>query len=67
MEENSLKTIATAALTALAILLAPAAWPQAGAYPAKPIRITPDELAAHLKSEVQRWGRVIKERGMRAE
>jgi tripartite-type tricarboxylate transporter receptor subunit TctC len=28
---------------------------------------TSDELAAHLKSEVQKWGRVIKERGMRAE
>ena len=28
---------------------------------------TPDELATHLKSEVQKWGRVIKERGMRAE
>jgi tripartite-type tricarboxylate transporter receptor subunit TctC len=28
---------------------------------------TPEELAAHLKSEVQKWGRVIKERGMRAE
>ena len=26
-----------------------------------------DELAAHLRSEVQKWGRVIKERGMRAE
>jgi tripartite-type tricarboxylate transporter receptor subunit TctC len=28
---------------------------------------TPDELAAHLKSEIKRWGPVIKERGMRAE
>ena len=28
---------------------------------------TADELAAHLKSEVQKWGRVIRERGMRAE
>ena len=26
-----------------------------------------DELAAHLKSEVQKWGRVIRERAMRAE
>jgi len=26
-----------------------------------------DELAAHLKGEVQKWGRVIRERGMRAE
>ncbi|HYC44461.1 MAG TPA: tripartite tricarboxylate transporter substrate binding protein [Burkholderiales bacterium] len=31
------------------------------------IASTPGELAAHLKSEVQKWGRVIKERGMRAE
>ena len=28
---------------------------------------TSDELAAHLKSEVAKWGRVIKERGMKAE
>ena len=28
---------------------------------------TSDELGAHLKSEVQKWGRVIKERGMKAE
>jgi tripartite-type tricarboxylate transporter receptor subunit TctC len=28
---------------------------------------TPDELAAHLKSETGKWGRVMKERGMRAE
>jgi len=28
---------------------------------------TSDELARHLRSEVQKWGRVIKERGMRAE
>ena len=27
----------------------------------------PDELGAHLKREVQKWGRVIRERGMRAE
>ncbi len=31
------------------------------------IASTPDELAAHLKSETQKWGRVIKERGMKAE
>jgi tripartite-type tricarboxylate transporter receptor subunit TctC len=28
---------------------------------------TPDELAAHLASEVRRWGPVFRERGMRAE
>jgi tripartite-type tricarboxylate transporter receptor subunit TctC len=28
---------------------------------------TPDELSAHLKSEIQKWGRVIRERGMKAE
>ena len=31
------------------------------------IASTPEEAAAHLKSEVQKWGRVIKERGMKAE
>jgi hypothetical protein len=28
---------------------------------------TPDELAAHLRREVQKWGPMIKERGMKAE
>jgi tripartite-type tricarboxylate transporter receptor subunit TctC len=28
---------------------------------------TPDEFAAHLKKEVEKWGKVIKERGMKAE
>jgi tripartite-type tricarboxylate transporter receptor subunit TctC len=28
---------------------------------------SPEEFAAHLKSELAKWGRVIKERGMRAE
>jgi tripartite-type tricarboxylate transporter receptor subunit TctC len=28
---------------------------------------TPDELSAQLKSEIQKWGRVIRERGMKAE
>jgi tripartite-type tricarboxylate transporter receptor subunit TctC len=31
------------------------------------IASTPDELGAHLKSEVGKWGKVIKERGMKAE
>lgn len=31
------------------------------------IASTPEELGAHLRNEVQKWGRVIKERGMRAE
>ena len=31
------------------------------------IASTPDEFAAHLRSEYQKWGRVIKERGMKAE
>jgi tripartite-type tricarboxylate transporter receptor subunit TctC len=31
------------------------------------IASTPDEFAAHLKKEVERWGKVIKERGMRAD
>jgi tripartite-type tricarboxylate transporter receptor subunit TctC len=31
------------------------------------IASTPDEFAAHLKKEVERWGKVIKERGMKAD
>lgn len=31
------------------------------------IASTPDEFAAHLGNELQKWGRVIRERGMRAE
>lgn len=31
------------------------------------IASTPDEFSAHLKKELEKWGRVIKERGMRAE
>ncbi|MEO7726642.1 MAG: tripartite tricarboxylate transporter substrate binding protein [Burkholderiales bacterium] len=31
------------------------------------IASTPNELATHLKSELAKWGRVIKERGMRAD
>lgn len=31
------------------------------------IASTPEEFSTHLKNELQKWGRVIKERGMRAE
>lgn len=31
------------------------------------IASTPDEFSAHLKKELEKWGTVIKERGMRAE
>ncbi|HUP96010.1 MAG TPA: tripartite tricarboxylate transporter substrate-binding protein, partial [Burkholderiales bacterium] len=31
------------------------------------IASTPDELTAHLRREVQKWGPMIKERGMKAE
>ena len=31
------------------------------------IASSPEEFAAHLKSELEKWGRVIKERGMRAD
>ena len=31
------------------------------------IASTPEAFAAHLKKELEKWGRVIKERGMRAE
>ena len=31
------------------------------------IASTPDEFAIHLKKEIEKWGKVIKERGMKAE
>jgi len=31
------------------------------------IASTPDEFAAHLRNELEKWGRVIRDRGMRAE
>ena len=31
------------------------------------IASTPDEFSAHLKKEIEKWGKVIKERGMKAE
>jgi tripartite-type tricarboxylate transporter receptor subunit TctC len=31
------------------------------------IASTPEEFAAHVQSEYQKWGKVIKERGMKAE
>jgi tripartite-type tricarboxylate transporter receptor subunit TctC len=34
---------------------------------AEPIGSTPDELASHLKAEMDKWGRVIAERGIRAD
>jgi tripartite-type tricarboxylate transporter receptor subunit TctC len=31
------------------------------------IASSPEEFAAHLKSELEKWGSLIKERGMRAD
>jgi tripartite-type tricarboxylate transporter receptor subunit TctC len=31
------------------------------------IASSPEDLAAHLKSEMAKWGRVVKERGMKAD
>jgi len=31
------------------------------------IASTPEEFAAHVQSEYKKWGKVIKERGMKAE
>ena len=72
----SISTIAV--VLALANLTTATALAQTS-YPTKPVRIiapfppgddviggTPEELAAHLKTEVAKMGRVIKERGMRA-
>lgn len=33
---------------------------------AEPIGDTPREYAAYLKADVEKWGRVIRERGIRA-
>jgi tripartite-type tricarboxylate transporter receptor subunit TctC len=34
---------------------------------AEPIGNTPDQYAAHIAAEVQKWGKVIRERGIRAD
>jgi tripartite-type tricarboxylate transporter receptor subunit TctC len=34
---------------------------------AEAIGNTPEQYAAHLASEVQKWGKLIRERGIRAE
>jgi tripartite-type tricarboxylate transporter receptor subunit TctC len=53
---------------AAALLLAAAGWAQ---YPARPIRLVspfpPEEAAAYIESEQKKWGRVIRERGIKAE
>lgn len=34
---------------------------------AEPVGSTPEQLRVHLKSEMDKWGRVITERGIRAD
>ena len=34
---------------------------------AEPIGSTPDQLAAHLGAEMSKWGKIIRERGIRAD
>jgi tripartite-type tricarboxylate transporter receptor subunit TctC len=49
------------------ILRMPEVRQQIGALGAEPIGSTPDELAAFLKTEMTRWGKIIKDKGIRAE
>jgi tripartite-type tricarboxylate transporter receptor subunit TctC len=49
------------------ILRMPEVRQQMAALGAEPIGSTPDELAAFLKTEMARWGKVIKDKGIRAE
>jgi tripartite-type tricarboxylate transporter receptor subunit TctC len=34
---------------------------------AQPVGSTPDEFAAFIKAEMARWGKIIKEKGIRSE
>jgi tripartite-type tricarboxylate transporter receptor subunit TctC len=49
------------------ILHAPAVKEQFAALGAEPVGDTPDEFAAFLKADTVRWGRIIKEKGIRPE
>jgi hypothetical protein len=80
-KEDILKKIMRiAASFAIAVAAAGSAGAQTKNYPIKPdqsrrfeqrgldvIASSPEEFSAHLKNELNKWGRVIRERGMRAE
>jgi tripartite-type tricarboxylate transporter receptor subunit TctC len=51
----------------VAILRAPEVRAQLASEGAEAIGNTPDQYAAHLANEVQKWGKVIRERGIRAD
>jgi tripartite-type tricarboxylate transporter receptor subunit TctC len=49
------------------ILRLPEVRQQMAALGAEPIGNTPEEFSAFLKTEMARWGKVIKEKGIRAD
>jgi tripartite-type tricarboxylate transporter receptor subunit TctC len=48
-------------------LRAPEVKEQLAALGAEPIGDTPDQFAAFLKADTARWGKIIKEKGIRPE
>ena len=51
----------------VAILRSPEVRAQLASDGAEPVAGTPEQYAAHLASEVQKWGKLIRERGIRAD
>jgi tripartite-type tricarboxylate transporter receptor subunit TctC len=51
----------------VAILRSPEVRAQLASEGAEPIGNTPDEYAAQIAAEIRKWGKMIKERGIRAE
>jgi tripartite-type tricarboxylate transporter receptor subunit TctC len=49
------------------LLRAPEVKEQLAALGAEPIGDTPDQFAAFLKADTARWGKIIKEKGIRPE
>jgi len=51
----------------VAILRSPEVRSQLASEGAEPVGNTPEQYAAHIAAEVQKWGRLVRERGIRAE
>ena len=51
----------------VAILRSPEVRAQLASEGAEPIGNTPDQYAAYIAAEILKWGKLIKERGIRAE
>jgi tripartite-type tricarboxylate transporter receptor subunit TctC len=51
----------------VAILRSPEVRAQLASEGADPVGNTPEQYAAHIASEVQKWGRLVRERGIRAD